>query len=440
MENEVPEYRVKRRPDVPWEPASSQEVAEFRARDAAVLEAEKAQEAADRLAYHQHEAALAQQWEDWAVRAEMNRTDLPPSRKKVRITINAGTNTGQAIGEATIEGVINHDQQATVSFNVVEMMVGGVMPADTLEQHANPQLAPYERDHLPELSDLVQDFLTSMEGRHWLWQFSQQMIGLDEIEARFGLRIAEAFQMWVALQKDMEKEVKNVAECLLANDQASSSEAATVAVELPGEDRGSVEGPEVAKIVDTEVAGNVEIVDEEVHGNGGETVEGVSQDNHVAPGSSNAVGAAEATLQDSLEDDDSVLREGLGDAFGDDGNQENVDKEEAAHAEEQMDIEEAAGVVDGEPCAAPSAWARILEAWNDPTMDAGLPDSLLSCGNFQHGDEHSAVEHQDGNTLGGLAAEAASSTMTVSGSTSSTEGDNRAEQVRKQTDLKGWLK
>ena len=117
-----------------------------------------------------------------------------------------------------------------------------------------------------------------------------------------------------------------------------------------------------------------------------------------------------------------------------------MDEEEAAHAEERMDIEEGAGVVDGEPYDVPSAWARVLEAWNDPAIGAGLPDSLLSCGNFQHGEEHSAVEHQDDNTLGELATEAASSTMTVCGSTSSTEGDNRAEQVRKQTDLKGWLK
>ena len=96
-ENEVPEYKVQRHPDGPWEPASMQDVAEFRAHDEALLAEEKAQEAADRLAYSQHEAALAQQWEDWAVRSEMNRTEIPPSKKRVRITVCAGTSSGQTI-------------------------------------------------------------------------------------------------------------------------------------------------------------------------------------------------------------------------------------------------------------------------------------------------------------------------------------------------------
>ena len=240
-EVEPPAYRVRRTPDGPWEEATAEEVAEFTAHDAAVAEEERSREAADRLALHQHEAAMAQRWDDWAIRTEMNRTNLPPSRKRVRITMCAGTSSGQAIGEAHIEGVIPRSEQATISFSVAETMLGGLAHAAGQEaSHADPQLAPYERQHLPALAEPVQDFLSSMEGRHWLWRFTQQLATSEEVQERFGMDVAEAFQLWAAMQADLEAEVKNVADRLLDNDEASASEESTIAVEVPGEDAHSL--------------------------------------------------------------------------------------------------------------------------------------------------------------------------------------------------------
>ena len=292
-----------------------------------------------------------------------------------------------------------------MSFNVVETVVGGVAPnTSAVAKHANPQLAPYERDHLPDLTEIVQDFLTSMEGRRWLWQFSQSLVGIEEIEARFGQDIAEAFQMWVALQKDMEMEVKNAADCLREESRASSSDTATVPVEVPGGDLSSVEGAEVARVMGDNTAVNTKAeigmehnAMQEVAG-----IEGASEDNGFRPGAEGAACEVEATMPDSLQDDASALRAGLGDALsglmpedetvggdeveGHDGNgggtggseQGNECEVHAAHnleAHEEENTEEghAMDVDGGEPYVVPPAWARVLRAWNDPAIGAGFP-------------------------------------------------------------------
>ena len=131
--------------------ASDQEAAEFRAHDKAVRAEMQAQEMADREAYNQHEASLAQRWDDWAIiTSELNRPHQAPSRKRVRVTVCAGTGSGNDIGEACVEGVIDHDQQATISFNVLETLLGGLGQATSgstvMGSHANPQLAKYARD------------------------------------------------------------------------------------------------------------------------------------------------------------------------------------------------------------------------------------------------------------------------------------------------------
>ena len=55
--------------------------------------------------------------------------------------------------------------------------------------------------------------MASVEGRRWLWQFSTGVTSLDVILERFGQDIAEAFQLWVAMQEDTDQLVRNVANC-----------------------------------------------------------------------------------------------------------------------------------------------------------------------------------------------------------------------------------
>ena len=153
-----------------------------------------------------------------------------------------------------------------MTFNMVETLVGG-LSAGTVDEamemdrglrrdaaQANPQLANFERDHLPGLEETVSDFMASVEGRHWLWQYSMGVTSLDVILERFGQDIAEAFQLWVAMQEDTDKLVRNAANGVAwnsAGDRASSTGSFTMAVERPeqaAEDGGSQDGPDVARV------------------------------------------------------------------------------------------------------------------------------------------------------------------------------------------------
>ena len=248
-EEEVPEYRVMRTENGAWEPATAQEIAELRAHDQAIMEEMQAQEEADRQAYNQHEAAMAQQWDDWAMRSELNRTQQPPSRKRVKITICARTGNGQEIGEACVEGVIDPDQQLRVTFSVVEAALGGLDgmndATSSVPSQTAPQLADFRRDHLPGLSEIVGDFMASITGRRWLWQ-----LNLPVIEERFGNDVAEAFQLWEAMQADTDTLVRNAADHLMEVDVegASESESSTVEVETAKRKVDSQDGVSVARV------------------------------------------------------------------------------------------------------------------------------------------------------------------------------------------------
>ena len=416
---EVPEYRVCRAPGGPWEPATPAEEAEFRAHDNAMRAERLAQEEADALAYSQHEASMAQKWDDWAVRSELDRSSQPPSRKRVRITVCAGTGNGQQIGEACIEGVIDHDQQATVSFSVVETMLGGLVTTmDAAAAHANPQLAAFERDHLPGLAEVVQDFMLTLEGRHWLWQFQHGLVTQDTIAERFGVQIGEAFQLWVAMQADVETEAKNAGDTLLEADAASSSTSSTVEVEKPAAADDSVTGPAFA------------------------TIRGDGPD-----GADNAeceLNAAEypppATSDTLPEGDDSLLRVEIGEALGAEGLEVGQEGSEDACAEntleDVMDVQAGEEAnPPGEPYEAPPGWAGVLRLWNDPAEGAGLPDTMISTGEFEHdvpGGGYGAAAAVEGE-----GQQAASSSM---GGTSLMSSTDASEPSSKQTDLKSWLK
>ena len=452
---------------------------------------------------------MARQWDEWARSSEMRNPGVNPSRKRIRITICAGTSSGHEIGQASIEGVINHDQQATVTFKVVETLVGGlndgtVDEATATDQglrrdatQANPQLANFARDHLPGLAETVSDFMASVEGRYWLWQFSTGVTSLDVILERLGQEIAEAFQLWVAMQEDTDQLVRNVANGVVWNsegDRASSAGSSTVAVERPEQaenDGISQDGPSVARVEgedgakeDQETQG--ELDDEGMERGSAPTQQETQGDLDMrtmdCEGDNSAGGSghgAESDLPEVLpgdsdlhEGDDRHAREGdseLPAGEGEDGRSALCERDDrAAHAEEEgqgaeveagfdavemshgegnsnnhgqsdmvlgegMDVESAYDV--------PSAWRRVLEAWNDPAVGAGLADSVLSGGEFEHAvnhlDDSQLPETSSAENAGGDAAAAgpsSSPTARGSSSTESTEGGLR------QTDLKSWLK
>ena len=107
------EYKVKRNDTGTWEAATEEEAKMLRDQ---LLEEEKAQEEADQAAFREYESSLAQRWDDWAVRSEMDREHLQPSRKRIKVTMCVNAAGGQEVGTACVEGVIDHNQRPTVTF------------------------------------------------------------------------------------------------------------------------------------------------------------------------------------------------------------------------------------------------------------------------------------------------------------------------------------
>ena len=157
--DDVPEYRVRRHPDGPWVPATDQEAAEFRAHDQAVQEEALQQAQGDEDNYQQLEAAISQQWDDWAMRSELDR-ELPlPSRKRIRVVMNVGDEAGNQLGEAQVEGTMDASGKPVISFQVVETVLGTVenpgaeLGPAAVALHANPQLADFDPENTPGMTE-----------------------------------------------------------------------------------------------------------------------------------------------------------------------------------------------------------------------------------------------------------------------------------------------
>ena len=165
-----PEYKVRRSDAGPWEAATEEEARMVRAHDEELSQEARAQEEADRAAFREFESSLAQRWDDWAVRSEMDRERPLPSRKRIKVTVCVGAAGGQEVGTACVEGTIDHGQQPIVTFQVEETLLGGTGGSSGSDRgpayvsaQAAPQLAGFQRDHVPGLSDEVGDFMVSQE-------------------------------------------------------------------------------------------------------------------------------------------------------------------------------------------------------------------------------------------------------------------------------------
>ena len=239
-ETDVPEYRVRRTPGGEWEPATEQEMAEFRAHDRALREEALQQARMDEDNYQRMEAANSQRWDDWAIQSEMDSTPRP-SRKRIRVLMTVGDAAGRQLGEAQVESTMDAGSQPVVSFQVTETLLGTatdpsieVGPA-AVARHADPKLAPFDPECMPGLSDGLKAFMETKEARYWLQQFVDGMVSEEMIGSRFGTEVLELFQMWLAIQEDMDVQVRNCADAVkhvadtALEDEGEGSNATTVA-------------------------------------------------------------------------------------------------------------------------------------------------------------------------------------------------------------------
>ena len=102
---------------------------------------------------------------------------------------------------------------------------------------------------------------------------------------------------------------------------------------------------------------------------------------------------------------------------------------------------------EGEPYVVPDAWQRVLRAWNDPAIGAGL---AIVNGHGQGHDEHGGLEHLEDADVGepgnvhsanpGHSSAVAAGGPSSSPTRRSRTASERGEGGPKQTNLKGWLK
>ena len=76
------------------------------------------QEQRDQEALARYEAGRAREWEDWAVRSEMDTPSVP--KKRVRLTLVIGSTSGQNIAEGVVEGTMLATEQPMVTMSLVE--------------------------------------------------------------------------------------------------------------------------------------------------------------------------------------------------------------------------------------------------------------------------------------------------------------------------------
>ena len=424
--DDVPEYRVRRHPDGPWVPATDQEAAEFRAHDQAVQEEAAQQAQRDEDNYQQLEAAISQQWDDWAMRSELDRESPLPSRKRMRVVMNVGDEAGVQLGEAHVEGTMDAGGKPVISFQVVETLLGTAenpnaeLGPAAMALHANPQLADFKPESMPGMSESMKAFMQTREARYWLRQFAEGMASDEMICSRFGTEVLEMFQMWVAIKDDMDVQVRNCADAVrhiadtVCEDGGEDSDASTVAagreaVENEGEKKGYI-----APVV--EAAGSRADSQEEEH------LQHEGRDE----------GNVELEGTNVVEDE----RVAVASVTGEEEVQENEGAEhEAAPAVSHGEVEDTMDPLTG----IPSKWAEFWRATNNnASIGVGLPDPVPPV--------HHAADStlSDGfGTLPGNGAETADAESVAVAAAAASPSENRAASStdgKRQLDLKGWLK
>ena len=105
-DDEDPSQGIRVRParSSDWRPATREEAREIVHHEEELRREALEQERRDRDAFSRYEAGRAREWEDWAIRSEMDAPSV--SQKRVRLTLVIGSASGKHVAEGTIEGVM----------------------------------------------------------------------------------------------------------------------------------------------------------------------------------------------------------------------------------------------------------------------------------------------------------------------------------------------
>ncbi|CAE7441428.1 unnamed protein product, partial [Symbiodinium pilosum] len=114
---------VRRTEHGPWEQATDREVKELAQKDEDDALLRRQQEAHDEALWQEHQAAKAQEWDDWAVASEMGKTrsmQSPRPAKRFRVRVSVFDKDHNELDTADLHGDIDANDQPLVSFTVME--------------------------------------------------------------------------------------------------------------------------------------------------------------------------------------------------------------------------------------------------------------------------------------------------------------------------------
>ena len=217
VDNEtLPHTQVER---LPWERATESEEAELRAHEEDERQERELQNKHDEAIWTKHQeqkeaeeiAKASRQWDDWAMQTEMAQQSRTRPVKRFKLEISAVDRDKNELATTTLEGDTEMDDSPQVTFGlhteVVQRDAGeqaeGEEDARKEDKAVNKDL-PSEAETEPTAmipppltADLenLEDVLTSTMCREWFQWWSEGKVDNNMVEAKFGSKVLETFEI-----------------------------------------------------------------------------------------------------------------------------------------------------------------------------------------------------------------------------------------------------
>ena len=211
---------VQRAPGLPWERATAREEAELRAHEEDERQERELQREHDEAVWKKHQeqkeaeeiARASQQWDDWAMRAEMAQQTRMRPVKRFKLEISVLDRDRNELATTMLEGDTEMDDSPQVTFGLHTEVVHHDAGEEQVEGEEeaqrdnkamdkdNPSEAETEPTAMiapPLTADLenLDDVLTSTMCREWFQWRSEGKVDNNMVEAKFGKRVLETFEI-----------------------------------------------------------------------------------------------------------------------------------------------------------------------------------------------------------------------------------------------------
>ena len=206
---------VRRRPDGPLEEATKEECEELRARDEDDKQAMLSQQEHDRWLWdtieeqkrQEDRAKRHQQWEDWAVKSEMDKLPRHRPLKRFRLQVVVVDRDGNELATTDLQGPVGKSEVPQVNFVLsmetvpeLEQQVEQVQGAEQGEEgrEDGPSEAETMPVHVPEpLLDMevteLDDIVSSTLCREWFRLWCADQVDDEMVVGKWGRQVLDTF-------------------------------------------------------------------------------------------------------------------------------------------------------------------------------------------------------------------------------------------------------